>query len=255
MLLKNKTIFITGATSGIGLACAKSFAHEGANLIVCARHKEKLAMVAQGLREAHHGEVHELVLDVSNLDAVRESIKGLPIHLQHIDVLINNAGLAQGIDKIYEANTEDWDKMIDVNIKGLLYVTRYVLEGMVKRHMGHVVNIGSISGYMVYPGGGVYCATKFAVRALTQGIKMDVHGTPIRVTEIDPGMVETNYSVTRFKGDEKKAEAVYQGMTPLTPEDIAESVLFCITRRPHVNIAQLMLLPVDQTHAFMVRRD
>lgn len=170
-------------------------------------------------------------------------------------MLINNAGVAQEIDKIQEGQTADWDKMIDINIKGLLYVTRLVLKGMVENNSGHVINIGSISSHQVYPGGSVYCATKFAVKAISRGIKMDVHGTAIRVSEVDPGMVNTNYALTRFKGDTRRAKAVYAGTTPLSANDIAQAVYFCASRPAHVNIAEMLILPTDQTASHMVNRD
>jgi 3-hydroxy acid dehydrogenase / malonic semialdehyde reductase len=168
--------------------------------------------------------------------------------------LINNAGLSRGLEKLYEGSPDDWDEMIDTNLKGLLYVTRTLLPGMVERGKGHVINLGSIAGHQTYPNGNVYCATKAAVRALTEGIKMDLLGTPIRVSSIDPGLVETEFSNVRFHGDGDRAQRVYQGMTPLTPDDIAEIVLFCASRPPHVNISELLVVPTDQSSSTMVYR-
>jgi 3-hydroxy acid dehydrogenase/malonic semialdehyde reductase len=247
---------ITGASLGIGAACAEVFAAQGSNLILVARNAEKLTVLADQLRQKHKVDIHCLSVDVSDPAAVKKGLQELPAKFQAIDVLINNAGLAFGMDKFYENAIEDLDTVIDVNIKGLLYVTQEVIPGMLTRQQGHIINLGSMAGYVTYPGGTVYCATKFAVRGLSEGFKADLHGTPIRVSEIDPGMVETNFSVTRFKGDIEKAKKVYQGTTPLTAEDIADAVLYCATRPAHVNIRSLQILPTDQTVGnFAVRRN
>ncbi|MBF2002812.1 MAG: SDR family NAD(P)-dependent oxidoreductase, partial [Synechococcales cyanobacterium M58_A2018_015] len=185
---------------------------------------------------------------------VETALNSLPKPWSHIDVLINNAGLSRGLDKLHEAKRSDWEEMIDTNVKGLLYVTRAVVPGMVERGQGHVINIGSIAGHQTYPGGSVYCATKAAVRALTEGLKLDLLGTPIRVSAVDPGMVETEFSQVRFHGDTERAKQVYRGMTPLTPNDIAEIVLFCATRPPHVNISDIVVLATDQSSATLVHR-
>ncbi len=250
-----QTAFISGASSGIGEACAKALAKEGFRLILVARRLPLLEALAQTLRNTYNVDVHCLELDVSDAKAVEDKISSLPEDFQAIDLLINNAGLAQGLDKIHEGNLSDWDTMIDVNIKGLLYVSRFVIAGMVKRQRGHIINVGSISSHQVYSGGAVYCATKFAVKALSRAIKMDVHGSPIRVSQIDPGFVNTNYAVTRFKGNQQKADAVYEGMTPLAASDIADAIVYCATRPAHVNIAEMLILPTDQTCSHLVHRD
>ncbi|OGT29630.1 MAG: NAD(P)-dependent oxidoreductase [Gammaproteobacteria bacterium RIFCSPHIGHO2_12_FULL_35_23] len=246
-MLNNKTVLITGASSGIGLACAHSFAKQGAKLILCARSYDKLVTIASELKSHYNVLIHILELDVTQATAVKESLTTLSSPFQKIDILINNAGLAQGLDKIYEANIQDWEKMIDTNIKGLLYVSRIVIENMVKHNSGHIINMGSLSSHQVYSGGTVYCATKFAVKALTRGMQMDVQGTPIKISEVDPGMVNTNFSLTRFKGDKNAADAIYENKHPLTAEDIAETVLFCATRPAHVNIAEIIILSLDGT--------
>lgn len=248
--LKNKVILITGASSGIGSACARVFAAEGAKLILAARRGERLQELAGTLET----EVYLLTLDVRDREAVATAISSLPAHWSDIDILINNAGLSRGLDKLYQGDFLDWEEMIDTNIKGLLYLTRYVVPGMVNRGNGHVVNIGSIAGHQTYPGGNVYCGTKAAVKSISEGLKQDLLGTPVRVTSVDPGMVETEFSCVRFHGDKERAEQVYQGLTPLTAEDIADVVLFCTTRSPHVNINEIILMPVDQASAILVHR-
>lgn len=248
------TVFITGASSGIGMACARAFAAQGYQLILAARRLSVLQTLALELESSYGVKSHCIELDVRDVKAVEAAVDNLPESFANIDVLINNAGLAQGMESIFEADTDDWDRMIDVNIKGLLYVSRFVVARMMKQNKGHVINIGSISSHQVYSGGNVYCATKFAVKALSRAIKMDVHGTPIRVSQIDPGLVETNYSVVRFKGDKSKADSVYQNMTPLSAEDIADAVVYCVSRPAHINIAEMLLLPTDQTCAHMVHR-
>lgn len=252
--LQNQIVFITGASSGIGLALAHRFAAEGAKLLLAARREQRLTALADTLRSRYGCEVHTLVLDVRDYAAVSSALQHLPSAWQDIAVLINNAGLALKMDKWQNGDVAAWEQMIDTNIKGLLYVTREVLPGMLARNRGHVVNIGSIAGYQVYPAGNVYCATKFAVRALTEGLKMDVHGSAVRVTEIDPGLVETEFSQVRFGGDEARAKQVYAGMTPLTGEDIADVVHFCVTRPAHVNIQALRLCPTDQSSVQLVHR-
>ncbi|MDZ7957324.1 MAG: SDR family oxidoreductase [Aulosira sp. DedQUE10] len=252
--LQNQIILITGASSGIGTACAKVFAGAGAKLILAARRQERLQQLADTLSEEFSTETHLLQLDVRDRVAVESAISSLPPAWSEIDILINNAGLSRGLDKLHEGSFEDWEEMIDTNIKGLLYLTRYVVPGMVKRDRGHVVNIGSIAGHQTYPSGNVYCGTKAAVRAISEGLKQDLLGTPIRVTSVDPGMVETEFSEVRFHGDHERAKKVYQGVQPLTPDDVADVIFFCLTRSPHVNINEVVLMPVDQASATLVNR-
>jgi 3-hydroxy acid dehydrogenase/malonic semialdehyde reductase len=252
--VNNKVILITGASSGIGTACARAFAREGARVIIAARREDRLQEVATVLNKIYGTELYLLPLDVRDRSAVAAAISSLPSDWSEIEILINNAGLSRGLDKLHEGNFTDWEEMIDTNIKGLLYLTRYVVPGMVNRGCGHVINIGSIAGHQTYPGGNVYCGTKAAVKAISEGLKQDLLGTPIRVTSVDPGMVETEFSDVRFHGDTKRAEKVYQGLTPLTPDDVADVVFFCATRSPHVNINEVILMPVDQASATLVHR-
>lgn len=253
-MLKNKIVFITGASSGIGAACAKQFAIAGAKLLLCARRLDMLNKLAKQLRAEHRVEVHTFGLDVQQSAQVTETLKTLPDGWRDVDILINNAGLAAGLDPIQEGNPQDWEDMINTNIKGLLYVTREILPQMVQRNMGHIINIGSIAGHQVYPKGAVYCATKQAVNALSNGLRMDLFGTDVRVSTVDPGAVETGFSAVRFKGDAKRAAAVYEGMEPLKPEDVADAVLYCASRPPHVNISEIIIMPTDQASATMVSR-
>jgi serine 3-dehydrogenase len=252
--LNTQTILITGASSGIGAACAKLFARENAKLILAARRLDKLEEKAQELNKLYGAEIHLLQLDVCDRSAVESAINNLPPEWSEIDILINNAGLSRGLDKLYEGDFQDWEEMIDTNIKGLLYLTRYVVPGMVQRNRGHIINIGSIAGHQTYPGGNVYCGTKAAVKAISEGLKLDLLGTPVRVTSVDPGMVETEFSEVRFHGDTERAKKVYQGMQPLTADDIADVVFFCATRPAHVNINEVILMPVDQASATLVNR-
>lgn len=253
-MLKNKIVFITGASSGIGAACAKQFAAVGAKLLLCARRFDVLNQLAKQLRDEFGVETHTFGLDVQQSVRVTETLKELPDGWRDVDILINNAGLAAGLDPIQEGNPQDWEDMINTNIKGLLYVTREVLPQMVQRNTGHIINIGSIAGHQVYPQGAVYCATKQAVNALSNGLRMDLFGTKIRVSTVDPGAVETSFSEVRFKGDTKRAAAVYEGMQPLRPEDVADAVLYCASRPPHVNISEIIIMPTDQASATMVSR-
>ncbi|MEH1909086.1 MAG: SDR family oxidoreductase [Nostoc sp.] len=252
--LQNQIILITGASSGIGTACARIFAGAGAKLILAARRLERLQQLADTLNKDFSTEIHLLQLDVRDRNAVEEAISTLPPAWSDIDILINNAGLSRGLDKLHEGSFQDWEDMIDTNIKGLLYLSRYVVPGMVSRDRGHVVNLGSIAGHQTYPGGNVYCGTKAAVRAISEGLKQDLLGTRIRVTSVDPGMVETEFSEVRFHGDTERANKVYQGVTPLTAEDVADVIFFCVTRSPHVNINEVVLMPVDQASATLVNR-
>ncbi|MHC0063900.1 SDR family oxidoreductase [Nostoc sp. UIC 10890] len=252
--LQNQIILITGASSGIGTACARIFAGAGAKLILAARRLERLQQLADSLNKDFSTEIHLLQLDVRDRSAVEEAIATLPPAWSDIDILINNAGLSRGLDKLHEASFQDWEDMIDTNVKGLLYLSRYVVPGMVSRDRGHVVNLGSIAGHQTYPGGNVYCATKAAVRAISEGLKQDLLGTRVRVTSVDPGMVETEFSEVRFHGDTERANKVYQGVTPLTADDVADVIFFCVTRSPHVNINEVVLMPVDQASATLVNR-
>ena len=252
--LNTQTILITGASSGIGAACAKIFGRENAKLILAARRLEKLEEKARELNKLYGVETHLLQLDVCDRSSVESAITNLPPEWSEIDILINNAGLSRGLDKLYEGDFQDWEEMIDTNIKGLLYLTRYIVPGMVQRNKGHVINIGSIAGHQTYPGGNVYCGTKAAVKAISEGLKLDLLGTPVRVTSVDPGMVETEFSQVRFHGDTERAKKVYQGMQPLTADDIADVVFFCATRPAHVNINEVILMPVDQASATLVNR-
>ena len=252
--LKKKTIFITGASSGIGLACARAFAAEGARLILSARRLERLETLTKELHKNHGTQAVTIKLDVRKQAAVQKAVEGLPEAWQKIDVLVNNAGLSRGLDKLHEGKLEDWEEMIDTNVKGLLYVSRAIIPGMVARGEGTIINIGSIAGHEVYVGGNVYCATKFAVNALTRGLRHDLVDTPVRVCSVDPGLVETEFSMVRFHGNEQRAKAVYQNITPLTPDDIASAVVYCATRPPHVQIAEVIILPTNQASASLVHR-
>jgi 3-hydroxy acid dehydrogenase / malonic semialdehyde reductase len=252
--MKDQIVLITGASSGIGAACARTFAAAGASLILTARRLDRLEVLATELEQQFQTPSYLLQCDVSNQAAVSSGLETLPAAWANVNVLINNAGLSRGLDKLYQGNLQDWEEMINTNVKGLLYVTRAVLPGMVSRNHGHVVNMGSIAGHQTYPGGNVYCATKAAVRALSEGLKLDLLGTAVRVSSVDPGMVETEFSDVRFHGDRDRASSVYQGVTPLTPADIAEIVLFCVTRPAHVNISELIVMPTAQASATMVHR-
>lgn len=249
--LKDKTILITGASSGIGEALAKSCSSLGARLILAARRLDKLQSLAQTLQS----ETLLRELDVRNLQQVQTFFSGLPPEWKQIDVLVNNAGLSRGLNKLHEAPIEDWEEMIDTNLKGLLYVSRMVIPGMVERNRGHIVNLGSIAGHQVYPGGNVYCASKAAVKSLNEAMKIDLLGTKVRVTSIDPGMVETEFSKVRFKGDAERAAKVYEGLQPLLPEDIADAIVYSITRPEHVNIQEMIIFPTAQASATLSSRE
>ena len=253
-MLKNKIVLITGASSGIGMACATHCAKSGAHVLLCARRLDAVQKLATDLHHTYGVETYAFALDVRNRKQVESILQSLPDAWQRIDILVNNAGLAAGLDFFYEGDVDDWDNMIDTNLKGLLYVTRAILPKMVNRNIGHIVNIGSIAGHQVYPKGAVYCATKYAVNALSDALRMDLLGTKIRVSSIDPGAVETNFSNVRFKGDLERAAAVYEGMEPLSPNDVADAVLYCITRPMHVNISEVILMPTDQASATMTSR-
>lgn len=255
-LLTGKITLITGASSGIGKACAEVFASEKSNLILSARRIDRVKTLAKKLERQYGIKTKCLKLDVRNYDEVKKVIDSLGNNWKKIDILVNNAGLSRGLDKIYEGKKEDWDEMIDTNIKGLAYVTRHVLPLMVKRKKGHVINIGSTAGHDVYPAGNVYAATKFAVKALSQSTRYDVLDKGIKVTSVDPGMVETEFSLVRFSGDKERAKKVYTGIKPLSAIDVAETVLFCATRPNNVNINQIILTPLAQASSTqIVRKD
>ena len=230
------------------------FAKQGAKLILAARRKERLDDLASKLAKEHKTSVKIIALDVTKQKDVQMAIERLPAEWEKIDILLNNAGLSRGLEKIQEGVIQNWEEMIDTNIKGLLYVTRAVMPGMVKRNSGHIVNIGSIAGHEVYPGGNVYCATKHAVKALNKAMRMDAFGSDIRVSSIDPGMAETEFSLVRFRGDAEKAKKVYQGVRPLKAEDIAEAVVWSCCRPLHVNIEDMIITSIDQAAATMVNR-
>lgn len=248
-----KTALITGATSGIGKAAAFALAEKKFKLVICGRREERLEKLRAELAE--QTEVHALTFDVRDKDAVFAAIGNLPEDFRKIDVLVNNAGNAHGLSPIESGEVDDWDAMIDGNVKGLLYVSKAIIPGMAERKSGHIINIGSIAGKEVYPNGNVYCASKFAVDALSQGMRMDLNQYGIRVGQINPGLVETEFSQVRFKGDNERAANVYKGLQPLSPEDIAEVIVFMVTRPAHVNIADLMILPTAQASATIVKRD
>ncbi|MEO1693426.1 MAG: SDR family oxidoreductase [Cyanobacteria bacterium J06631_6] len=252
--IQGQIVVVTGASSGIGASCAKLFAKEGASLILAARRRDKLEAVAAEIKQNYQVKICILEMDVSDRQSVENSFASLDKSWRNVDILINNAGLSRGLDKLQTGEIQNWEEMIDTNLKGLLYVTRSLLPGMVERNQGHVINIGSIAGHETYPGGNVYCATKAAVRALSTGLKMDLLGTPIRVSSVDPGTVETNFSNVRFRGDTEKASKVYQNMNPLTPNDIAEVVVFCATRPANVNMSEVLVLATDQSSATMINR-
>jgi len=245
--LKGKIVFVSGASSGIGRSCAEALAAVGAKLILCARSLDKLEDLSNNLKGLYHTESLIFKLDVSNRADVDEAIDNLPDAWKKIDVLINNAGGALGLEKLQEGNPDDWDKMIDTNVKGLLYLTRKIVPLMLKYKLnGHVVNVGSTAGIFAYPNGAVYCATKSAVHFISDGLRMDLVDTPLRVTNIQPGLTETNFSNVRFHGDEERAKGVYTGITPLTPEDIAEIIVYAIGVPPHVQICEVTVTPTQQ---------
>ena len=252
--LKGKTVFITGASAGIGEACAFAFAEKGARLLLAARRLDRLQEMTAGLKESGASELHCFALDVRDNAAVISAIENLPEEWKRMDVLVNNAGLSRGLDKVYEGKVEDWDEMIDTNVKGMLYVTRAVVPGMVQRGAGHIINMGSTAGEITYPNGAVYCATKAAERAINDGLRQDLMGTPVRVTSVDPGMVETDFSLVRFHGDQERAAKVYQNITPLSPVDVADAIVWAATRPPHVNIARVVMTSIDQANSVMFNR-
>ncbi|WP_263383852.1 SDR family NAD(P)-dependent oxidoreductase [Granulicella arctica] len=252
--LAGKIVFITGASSGIGRATAHAFAEAGVRLLLCARRLDKLTEIEAGLKAAGALAVHSFELDVSNRKAVESTLGALPAEWAAVDVLVNNAGLSRGLNKLYEDDPDNWEEMIDTNVKGLLYVTRAIVPGMVARQRGHVISLGSTAGHLTYAGGAVYCATKAAENVISEGLKIDLMGTPVRVTSIDPGMVETNFSEVRFRGDTEKAAKVYQNITPLQPEDVADAIIWAASRPAHVNVHNLLLTSIDQANSMVLNR-
>ena len=250
-----KTILITGASSGIGEGCARKFASQGARLILNSRSTDKLTALAEELKEKYGAECYVMPFDVCNRDSAAAALNALPQEWKSIDVLVNNAGLAIGVDKEYEGNLDEWDVVIDTNVKALLSMTRLVVPGMVERGRGHIINIGSIAGDAAYPGGSVYCATKAAVKALSDGLRIDLVDTPLRVTNIKPGLVETNFSVVRFRGDKQKADNVYRGIKPLNGDDIAEVVYFAASAPEHMQVAEILVMPTYQATGTIVSKN
>ncbi|WP_165749468.1 SDR family NAD(P)-dependent oxidoreductase [Cellulophaga sp. Z1A5H] len=248
----NKTVLITGATSGIGKSTAILFAANNYNVVLCGRRQERLNALKQELGK--ETKVHTLNFDVRDKAAVFEAIESLPSDFTDIDILVNNAGNAHGLDTIDQGNTDDWDAMLDINVKGLLYVSKAIIPKMIAKKAGHIINIGSTAGKEVYPKGNVYCASKHAVDAITKGMLMDLNPYGIRVGAVNPGLVETEFSKVRFKGDESMAENVYKGFQPLKPEDIADIIYFVVTRPYHVNIADLIVMPTAQASATIVNK-
>ena len=252
--MKNKKVLITGASVGIGAACAEYFAKEGADLILFARRIEKLEEVAAQINSKYKVNVKSIKCDVRNRDEVKNAIDSLEGDWKNIDVLVNNAGLASGLSKVHNGDIEDWEIMIDTNLKGLLYVSRNVLPLMIARKTGTVINIGSVAGEVAYPNGNVYCGTKSFVKILSDGMNIDLNGTGVRVTNIAPGMVETEFSVVRFHGDKDKADAVYNGVTPLSATDIADAAVYAAKLPKHVNMQYMLIMPNDQANAYTVNR-
>jgi len=250
--LQGKTAWITGASAGIGEATARALASEGAGLVLMARRLDRLEKLATECEKLGAPRIVCKKLDVRDHDAVKAAIKDLP---GDVDILVNNAGLSRGLVPVHEGLISDWEEMIDANIKGLLYVTRYTLPMMLKRKTGHIINLGSISSHEVYPGGAVYCATKFAVHAITKGLRLDLLGQPIRVTMISPGMVDTEFSEVRFHGDTQRAGQTYVGLTPLVAEDIAEAIRYAATAAEHVNVDEVKIYPRDQAGVLAVHRE
>lgn len=248
-----RTALITGATSGIGKATAIAFANTGINLILCGRRNTELETLAGELNSLV--KVMTLNFDVRNYEQVKESIDSLPTDFLQIDILINNAGNAHGLEPIHEGSIEDWDAMIDINVKGLLYVSKCVIPQMIEKKAGHIINIGSTAGKEVYPKGNVYCASKFAVDALNQGMRIDLNSHGIKISGVNPGLTNTGFSEVRFKGDKEKAARVYEGFQPLLPEDIADIIAFVVSRPYHVNISDLTVMPTAQASSTIVMRE
>lgn len=249
----NKIVLITGATSGIGLGCARKFAANGDKLILTGRNATRLSEISSELK-AQGAQVLTLQFDVRDRDAAQEAVESLPAEWSKIDVLVNNAGLALGLEPEYEGDFSDWDGMIDTNIKGLLTMTRLIVPGMIERNSGHIINIGSVAGDAAYAGGNVYCATKAAVKALSDGLRIDVANTAVRVTNLKPGLVETNFSNVRFHGDTDRAAKLYQGIKPLTGDDIADVAVYAANAPAHVQIAEVLILATHQASGSVIVR-
>ena len=252
--LKGKIIFITGATAGIGKSTAKAFAKEGSKLILTARRSEVLRETAAEIKKEFNAEIFTAKMDVKNIEEVKNVIASLPEDWEKIDILVNNAGLAKGFGHIYEDDPLNWDEMIDTNLKGALNVIRQITPGMIKRGSGHIINLGSTAGHMSYANGGVYCATKFGIRAISDALRIELIDKNIRVSSVDPGAVETEFSNTRFNGDKERAKKVYDGMTPLNGDDVAEAIVFCASRPPHANINEIIIAASVQANSFFIHR-
>lgn len=252
---KGRLVLITGASSGFGEATAREFAKLGARMILVARRKERLQKLADELRKEHETETLCLPLDLRDMIKTTEGLNALAAQWKLVDILVNNAGLSRGLGKLHEGSMEDWEEMIDVNIRGLLAVSRAVIPWMLERGRGHVINIGSIAGRDVYPGGNVYCATKYAERALSRGMSIDLLGTPIRVSTVDPGLAETEFSLVRFRGDAERAAVPYQGLRALSAADVAEAIVWTASRPDHVNVAELVIMPTAQRSPMFVHRE
>ncbi len=253
--LENKTALITGASAGIGKATAYAFAKEGCNLVLIARRLERLEEIKNNLEKEYGVNVYVDKVDVSDFSDCKRFFDNVPSDFKNPDILVNNAGLAFGMEKLIEKPIEDIDKMIDVNVKGFIYITNLFVPLMVERGSGTIVNVGSIAGREVYPGGNVYCATKHAVKALSNALRIELVDTPLRVIEIAPGLVETEFSVVRFKGDKEKVDNVYKGLTPLYPEDIADLILYASTRPPHVQLNEIVIMPTSQATTTIIHRE
>lgn len=254
MRLQDQVVLVTGASAGIGQACARAFAREGARLVLVARRRDRLEGLAPELLGLGSPGVRVLPLDVRDAGAVFEAVAALPDPWRAVEILVNNAGLSRGLDPLHLGKLDDWNDMIDTNVKGMLHVDRAVLPLMIPRSRGTVVHIGSISGRQVYPGGSVYCGTKYAVRGITDALRIELLGTGLRVVSVDPGLVETEFSTVRFRGDGERGDAAYHGMTPLRAADVADAVLFAATRPPHVAVAEILILPTDQASTTHVHR-
>jgi 3-hydroxy acid dehydrogenase/malonic semialdehyde reductase len=252
--LKGSVVFVTGATAGIGRETALAFARLGTRVLVCGRREDRLDTLVGELREAGAEDAHGFALDVRSRSAVETALAELPEAWRAVRVLVNNAGLSRSLTKLYEEDPDEFDEMIDTNIKGLLFVTRALVPGMVERGVGHVINLGSTAGHMAYSGGTVYCATKAAERSISDGLRLDLLGTPVRVSSIDPGMVETEFSEVRFRGDTARAKKVYEGFTPLVAEDIADAIVWAATRPLHVSIQTVLLTSVHQANSLVTHR-
>ena len=253
--MANKIALITGATSGIGEGCARRFAQGGYDLILTGRNTGKLEILKKELEQKYGINILALAFDIRNREAAKKAVDYIPDNMKNIDVLINNAGLARGLEPEYEGDFDDWDQMIDTNIKGLLTMTRLIVPGMVRRNHGHIINIGSVAGDAAYAGGNVYCATKAAVKALSDGLRIDVAETAVRVTNLKPGLVETNFSNVRFRGDDERAKNTYKGIKPLTGDDIADVAFYAASAPKHVQIAEVLILATHQASGSVVCRN